>query len=119
MIAVRARRAYTPGRAATTASESQSWATDLSVWIFFFFSSRRRHTRFDCDLSSDVCSSDWDGALGDERDGHRVGADALARDATGGMGGAEEGRRMTRLGAVTLLAIATGFASAGCATTLQ
>src|SRR5205085_8542708 len=25
---------------------------------FFFFSSRRRHTRFDCDWSSDVCSSD-------------------------------------------------------------
>src|SRR2546430_7323857 len=27
------------------------------VWVFFF-SSRRRHTRFDCDWSSDVCSSD-------------------------------------------------------------
>src|SRR5688572_32482212 len=26
--------------------------------IIFFFSSRRRHTRFDCDWSSDVCSSD-------------------------------------------------------------
>src|SRR2546430_14789512 len=26
--------------------------------ICFFFSSRRRHTRFDCDWSSDVCSSD-------------------------------------------------------------
>src|SRR5205085_3918530 len=26
--------------------------------IHFFFSSRRRHTRFDCDWSSDVCSSD-------------------------------------------------------------
>src|SRR5260370_14775080 len=25
---------------------------------FFFFSSRRRHTRFKCDWSSDVCSSD-------------------------------------------------------------
>src|SRR2546430_2891601 len=31
---------------------------DLSSVIFFFFSSRRRHTRFDCDWSSDVCSSD-------------------------------------------------------------
>src|SRR5688572_31535794 len=28
------------------------------VYLFFFFSSRRRHTRFDCDWSSDVCSSD-------------------------------------------------------------
>src|SRR5260370_32178886 len=33
--------------------------------IFFFFSSRRRHTRFKCDWSSDVCSSDLatEGAL--------------------------------------------------------
>src|SRR2546427_2257781 len=29
-----------------------------SRMVFFFFSSRRRHTRFDCDWSSDVCSSD-------------------------------------------------------------
>src|SRR2546427_13089598 len=27
-------------------------------FCFFFFSSRRRHTRFDCDWSSDVCSYD-------------------------------------------------------------
>src|SRR5260370_22574958 len=27
-------------------------------YMFFFFSSRRRHTRFKCDWSSDVCSSD-------------------------------------------------------------
>src|SRR6267143_3974491 len=26
--------------------------------VFFFFSSRRRHTRWNCDWSSDVCSSD-------------------------------------------------------------
>src|SRR2546430_5244711 len=42
--------------------------------LLFFFSSRRRHTRFDCDWSSDVCSSD----LGDFRyfgggDGAKVG----------------------------------------------
>src|SRR5207237_1548705 len=29
-----------------------------SVRLCFFFSSRRRHTRFKCDWSSDVCSSD-------------------------------------------------------------
>src|SRR5260370_11328017 len=29
-----------------------------AVWCVFFFSSRRRHTRFKCDWSSDVCSSD-------------------------------------------------------------
>src|SRR2546430_3113022 len=36
--------------------------------LFFFFSSRRRHTRFDCDWSSDVCSSDltiWCAFAGD------------------------------------------------------
>src|SRR2546427_58257 len=33
-------------------------------WLFFFFfSSRRRHTRFDCDWSSDVCSSDLPGGV--------------------------------------------------------
>src|SRR2546430_12528567 len=44
-------------------------AIDSGVDMFaFFFSSRRRHTRFDCDWSSDVCSSDlgnswqWDSA---------------------------------------------------------
>src|SRR2546427_1372792 len=33
-------------------------STDCVGRLFFFFSSRRRHTRFDCDWSSDVCSSD-------------------------------------------------------------
>src|SRR5882762_2883461 len=31
--------------------------------MFFFFSSRRRHTRFKCDWSSDVCSSDLEAAV--------------------------------------------------------
>src|SRR5689334_23438173 len=31
--------------------------TDFLLF-FFFFSSRRRHTRWNCDWSSDVCSSD-------------------------------------------------------------
>src|SRR2546427_12206042 len=30
---------------------------DYVCLFLFFFSSRRRHTRFDCDWSSDVCSS--------------------------------------------------------------
>src|SRR5256886_10447189 len=36
-------------------------STALYEWNYqkqLFFSSRRRHTRFDCDWSSDVCSSD-------------------------------------------------------------
>src|SRR5260221_14178626 len=39
--------------------------------LFFFFSSRRRHTRSLCDWSSDVCSSDLDGPAAIEV-GHRV-----------------------------------------------
>src|SRR5256886_3324823 len=41
----------------TTVSASTSNVHSL---VLFFFSSRRRHTRFDCDWSSDVCSSDLD-----------------------------------------------------------
>jgi len=41
---------------------------------------------------------DGDGALADERDGHRLGADAVARDAAGGVGGGEEGQRCRNLG---------------------
>src|SRR2546430_10226922 len=32
--------------------------SSVTSGVVFFFSSRRRHTRFDCDWSSDVCSSD-------------------------------------------------------------
>src|SRR5690606_40085119 len=38
---------------------SEAFALQVS---FFFFSSRRRHTRFSRDWSSDVCSSDLDPA---------------------------------------------------------
>src|SRR6266478_46360 len=37
---------------------SSFYTNESCMVIFFFFSSRRRHTRFDCDWSSDVCSSD-------------------------------------------------------------
>src|SRR2546427_3436473 len=35
----------------------------MFLLFFFFFSSRRRHTRFDCDWSSDVCSSDLSSSM--------------------------------------------------------
>src|SRR5690625_7376043 len=35
----------------------------MSVMLFFFFSSRRRHTRWPRDWSSDVCSSDLEGRM--------------------------------------------------------
>src|SRR2546427_36713 len=47
---------------------------------FFFFSSRRRHTRFDCDWSSDVCSSDLVlSASGMLADGDVYGAERILR----------------------------------------
>src|SRR3990167_9805906 len=54
----------------------------------FCFSSRRRHTRFDCDWSSDVCSSDLPGANASWKDG------AIARNAETNIG---LDRKSTRL----------------------
>src|SRR5256886_520655 len=42
----------------TTCSDAVNAGEGVRVLSFIFFSSRRRHTRFDCDWSSDVCSSD-------------------------------------------------------------
>src|SRR2546430_9022667 len=36
----------------------KEYSSTFRECTWFFFSSRRRHTRFDCDWSSDVCSSD-------------------------------------------------------------
>src|SRR5688572_31450422 len=62
------------------------------VFFFFFFSSRRRHTRFDCDWSSDVCSSDLDGpgivSHGSAyRDGQEAGRIAQQPDGNDDVGG--------------------------------
>src|SRR5256885_5589049 len=42
--------------------------------MFFFFSSRRRHTRLQGDWSSDVCSSDLPGPAGPRAHGADAGA---------------------------------------------
>src|SRR5256885_12773529 len=41
--------------------------TEDTVYILFFFSSRRRHTRLQGDWSSDVCSSDLAQPLGGQQ----------------------------------------------------
>src|SRR5690242_21915517 len=46
---------------------------------FFFFSSRRRHTRLTCDWSSDVCSSDLKQL--DAVEGRQLAARRLRQDA--------------------------------------
>src|SRR2546430_4424765 len=65
---------------------------EKSCRLFFFFSSRRRHTRFDCDWSSDVCSSDLAASrvelLATQTPGHFMAFDLLALD---------EDRKSTRL----------------------
>src|SRR6267143_1061110 len=56
--------------------------TSLALRRCFFLSSRRRHTRWNCDWSSDVCSSDLDaarGAIGHTRDQMILGGDQQAR----------------------------------------
>src|SRR5689334_23565595 len=54
----------------------------FKYFIFFFFSSRRRHTRWNCDWSSDVCSSDLRGE-GGEQDGDRYDDEGDERRHTG------------------------------------
>src|SRR2546427_10466442 len=73
--------------------------------MFFFFSSRRRHTRFDCDWSSDVCSSDLmdqlakviddgdGGPLALEGGGETAGGGVVAR--TGARGEDQDARHRT------------------------
>src|SRR6266853_4068360 len=63
-------------------------------FFFFFFSSRRRHTRFDCDWSSDVCSSDLRRLFPAHRStGHRRGLPARLHRA---------GRRAVPIGVLIL-----------------
>src|SRR2546430_6346287 len=63
----------------------------IYFFFFFFFSSRRRHTRFDCDWSSDVCSSD----LSRVRGLHSAPADVFLADEAEMV--AEVDRKSTRL----------------------
>src|SRR5215813_14659438 len=60
----------------------------MVVPVFFFFSSRRRHTRCGRDWSSDVCSSDLDGVCLVELAG--LGSDALVPEAVLGALGMRE-----------------------------
>src|SRR2546430_10451087 len=46
------------GRGPSEASRLTPLGLLVMRFSVVFFSSRRRHTRFDCDWSSDVCSSD-------------------------------------------------------------
>src|SRR5256886_8257255 len=75
------------------------WRESISMshmrfYVFFFFSSRRRHTRFDCDWSSDVCSSDL-GGQGPGQVGPVQAQDQVrGPDQFGGGGGQEDAGRV-------------------------
>src|SRR2546430_6260229 len=68
---------------------------ELRMMILFFFSSRRRHTRFDCDWSSDVCSSDLEVASGTTK---KIKVRTYERCAECGGSGAARGSRSTSCG---------------------
>src|SRR2546430_9636619 len=72
----------------------------------FFVSSRRRHTRFDCDWSSDVCSSDLEGEYADvwvqwsDREGrvwHGFTTGLTGREAEVSLAGVPAGQVLLRL----------------------
>src|SRR5699024_12067870 len=70
----------------------------ICLSIFFFFSSRRRHTRSKRDWSSDVCSSDL-AVVGDGASADVVkAADQVDDGGLPGAGGAHEGNLLARLG---------------------
>src|SRR2546430_8909022 len=76
-----------------------SRAMCASYAIIFFFSSRRRHTRFDCDWSSDVCSSDLAGKHRVRFRVHRRGGGALVTRAGESRAARAEGRVVARFNA--------------------
>src|SRR5260370_15859365 len=55
-VATRSTKANTSE--APTHAKKRAFVEQNKCFCVFFFSSRRRHTRFKCDWSSDVCSSD-------------------------------------------------------------
>src|SRR5215204_6815375 len=65
----------------------------LSASMFFFFSSRRRHTRSLCDWSSDVCSSDLAARRRQARGGPPA-PDAVRRPHEAGRAARSEERRV-------------------------
>src|SRR5205807_7614469 len=81
-------RTVLPRRIAAVVDRSMVLFSDGNV-VFFFFSSRRRHTRLQGDWSSDVCSSDLPPIA--------LGATSRARSAVvGGAGASAAAARLHR-----------------------
>src|SRR3712207_7044580 len=71
--------------------------SDIYIFLFFFFSSRRRHTRYWRDWSSDVCSSDLPAPIGPRRpDVQRPQGLPSDADRRGGDGRTQQGARARR-----------------------
>src|SRR5205085_8126922 len=65
-------------------------------------SRRRRHTRFDCDWSSDVCSSDLDASLKPAVRIHEIGERGSLFVVADGMGGAAAGEVASEMATETI-----------------
>src|SRR2546430_16866050 len=87
----------------------------LVVFFYFFFSSRRRHTRFDCDWSSDVCSSDLVVCNGCGGRGTPTGQRLSANEQAVALAGAVELGRASVGAAVNYYATTLAEASGGAA----
>ena len=83
----------TPHSPITVRSQSQDNAVKPCICPEISSETKLRSMKYsDAPESRDVLHDRY-GALADQRDGYRVGAHALARDAAGGVGGAEERRQ--------------------------
>src|SRR5205807_7140130 len=73
-------------------------------FVFFFFSSRRRHTRLQGDWSSDVCSSDLDVSASSEWDDLLAPVTLSERTQEGALGATFVARRWRTFASVRLAA---------------
>src|SRR5437588_7998647 len=89
-------------RAALLFSSQYKKSIPCSLDRFFFFSSRRRHTRSLCDWSSDVCSSDL--TLNLDFDENYCHAPQTVTGFSGTYGVASNGRTTIALGGYALVA---------------
>src|SRR2546430_11226009 len=105
---------------AVDVNDAQSFAREvysdnvpkLDHVFIFFFSSRRRHTRFDCDWSSDVCSSDLRASPRLERQS-RAGVERASPDSPGAGGSVAAGVLRAVEGRVGGLDYLAGLGAAG------
>src|SRR5688572_32543641 len=81
------------------------WLRHYVRLCIFFFSSRRRHTRFDCDWSSDVCSSDLN------KGNYRISGFSVTYDVGGGFLLTENVTAQLNAGQTGMILLSNAFTS--------